>query len=178
MTCGRCFREIDAESAYCRFCGAATRGTTSRRLVRLPADGQIAGVCAGIAAYLDTDVTLVRLAWVILSVVPGLLIGGVIAYLGAWILIPEAAIGERSGYTGRRLVRSTTDARIAGVCGGVADYLGVDATVVRVLFVVLSIYPGAVIGGLIAYAIAWIVIPEVPLKPVAVPADHRRSSIF
>jgi len=42
----------------------------------------------------------------------------------------------------------------------VAEYLGIDRTIVRVAWVVLSIYPGAVIGGVIAYLIAWFIIPD------------------
>lgn len=47
-----------------------------RRLVRLPADGKVAGVCAGLAAYFEADVTLIRLVWVVLSIVPGGIVGG------------------------------------------------------------------------------------------------------
>jgi phage shock protein PspC (stress-responsive transcriptional regulator) len=49
-------------------------------------------VCGGIAEYLDADPTIVRLIWVALSVVPGGLVGGVIAYLLAWIIIPKASV--------------------------------------------------------------------------------------
>ena len=68
----------------------ATQGTP-RRLVRYSSAGRVAGVCAGIADYVDTDVTLVRLAWVVLSIVPGAFLGGLIAYLAAWIVMPDAA---------------------------------------------------------------------------------------
>jgi phage shock protein PspC (stress-responsive transcriptional regulator) len=61
--------------------------------------------------------------------------------------------------TGRRLRRSTQDRRIAGVCGGLAEYFGVDATAVRVAVVILAIYPGAVIFGVIAYVVAWVIVP-------------------
>jgi phage shock protein PspC (stress-responsive transcriptional regulator) len=60
-------------------------------------------------------------------------------------------------------VRSRSDRKIGGVCGGLAEYLGVDSTPLRLLWVVLSILPGAIAGGLIAYVIAWIVIPNPPL---------------
>ena len=54
MTCVKCQREIEAESSYCRHCGADVRNPASaRRLVRLPDDGRVAGVCAGLAAYFD-----------------------------------------------------------------------------------------------------------------------------
>jgi phage shock protein C len=140
-----------------------------RRLNRPRADRKIAGVCAGIANYFDVDVVLVRAAWVVFSIVPGALIGGVLAYLGAWLVMPEAA-EPATAPTGPRLTRSTTDKKIAGICGGIAEYFGVDSTLVRLLWVILSILCAAGIGGLIAYVVAWIVIPErydvVPSTPV------------
>ncbi len=163
MTCARCFKEIEDGSSFCRFCGAAasaTPRTTAPRLIRIPEEGQLGGVCAGLANYFDADVTLVRLAWVILSIVPGLLLGGVLVYAICWILLPVATREERHVYRGQRLTRSVTDRHVAGVCGGLAEYLGVDSTIVRVLAVVLGIYPGAIIGGAIAYVIGWMVIPE------------------
>ena len=132
---------------------------TIRRLIRSRTNGTIAGVCAGLAEYFDVDVVLVRAAWVVFSIVPGCVIGGVLAYLAAWLLIPEGADAV-SVPPGRRLTRSVTDKRIAGVCGGLAEYFGVDATAVRLLWVILSILGGAVIGGVIAYALAWLIIPR------------------
>jgi phage shock protein PspC (stress-responsive transcriptional regulator) len=129
-----------------------------RRLMRSRAEGKIAGVCAGLANYFDVDVVLVRTAWVVFSIVPGALIGGVLAYLAAWLLIPEAT-EPAAAPNGPRLTRSATDSRIAGVCGGLAEYFGVDVTPIRLLWVILSILCGAVIGGVIAYLVAWIIIP-------------------
>ena len=160
MTCSRCSRDVEVDSTYCRFCGAPVReGQSPRPLKRLPDEGRIAGVCAGIASYLDADPTLVRLAWVALSIVPGVLIGGLLGYVVAWLFLPEGQ-RENAGYSGKTLLRSTRDRTVGGVCGGIAEYLGVDSTMVRVLWVVLSIYPGAVIGGVLAYVIAWLVIPD------------------
>jgi phage shock protein PspC (stress-responsive transcriptional regulator) len=127
--------------------------------VRLPAEGRVAGVCAGIAAYLEVDVTIVRLAWVILSIFPGALIGGLVAYVGAWLIMPEGVTTPTTAARSR-LVRSATDRKIAGVCGGIAAYFAVDSTLVRVAVVILSIYPGAIICGIIAYLIAWFIIPS------------------
>jgi phage shock protein C len=159
VTCVKCQREIEPESSYCRFCGAAVRDTdTRRRFVRLPDDGKVAGVCAGLAAYFDADVTLVRLVWVTLSIIPGVLIGGLVAYIAAWFLMPIAGPQDHRAM-GRRLARSETDKQIGGVCGGLAEYFGVDSTIIRLAAVVLAIYPGAVIGGIIAYLIAWFIMP-------------------
>ena len=143
-----------------------------RRLTRSRTDGKIAGVCAGLADYFEVDVVLIRAAWVVLSIVPGAIVGGVLAYLGAWLVMPEAA-EPTSRPLGRRLTRSSADKKIAGICGGLAEYFGVDATPIRLLWVILSILCGAVIGGVIAYLIAWIVIPRAPeaVLPTAVPAS-------
>ena len=56
-------------------------------LVR-PRNGRtLAGVCAGIAAYLGLDVTLVRVTWAVVAVLTGG--AGVLAYLAAWVIIPD-----------------------------------------------------------------------------------------
>jgi phage shock protein C len=124
----------------------------------LPAEGRIAGVCAGLAEYFDVDVTVVRLAWIILTIFPGALIGGVLAYLAAWLIMPEGT--PMPGARPTCLARSASDRKIAGVCGGLAAYFGIDSTLVRLAVVILSIYPGAVIFGVLAYVIAWLVMPE------------------
>lgn len=57
----------------------------------------------------------------------------------------------------RRLTRSMTDKMIAGVCGGIAQYLNVDATLIRVIFLVLVL--AGIFPGVLAYIVAWIVMP-------------------
>jgi phage shock protein PspC (stress-responsive transcriptional regulator) len=138
-----------------------------RRLTRSKTNGKIAGVCAGIADYLEVDVVLIRAAWVVLSIVPGAVIGGLIAYLAAWLVMPEAT-EPATVSVGRRLTRSATDKKIAGICGGLAEYFGVDATAVRLLWCVLSILGGAIVGGVIAYLLAWFIIPQA--QAVVLPA--------
>jgi phage shock protein C len=59
----------------------------------------------------------------------------------------------------RRLYRSRTDHKLAGVCGGLAQYFNTDATLMRVLFVVLALLGGP---GLVIYLVLWIVVPEEP----------------
>ena len=136
--------------------------SSARRLYRNSATGRIAGVCSGLADYLDADVTLIRLAWVILSIVPGGIVGGVAAYVAAWIIMPDShAIGTASTTT-RRLTRSRTDRKVAGVCGGLAEYLSVDATAVRLAWAILTIVPGAIVLGVAAYLAAWFVMPDTP----------------
>ena len=57
----------------------------------------------------------------------------------------------------KRLMRSTTDRRIAGVCGGVAKYLNVDPTVVRIVFLLALLFGSL---GFWAYLIIWLAAPE------------------
>jgi len=59
----------------------------------------------------------------------------------------------------KRLYRSRTNRVIAGVCGGIAEYSNIDPTIVRLLWLLLSLIWGS---GIIAYIIAWIIIPEEP----------------
>jgi phage shock protein PspC (stress-responsive transcriptional regulator) len=62
----------------------------------------------------------------------------------------------------KQLTLSATDKKLGGVCGGIAEYLDVDTTVVRLVWVALSVVPGGFIGGVIAYLLAWIIIPKAP----------------
>jgi phage shock protein PspC (stress-responsive transcriptional regulator) len=58
----------------------------------------------------------------------------------------------------RRLVRSRNDRWLAGVCGGVAEYTGVDANLIRLVVVLGTIFG---FGSLfVAYVVAWILMPE------------------
>jgi phage shock protein C len=129
------------------------------RLSRMPAEGRIAGVCAGLAAHFDVDVAFVRLAWILLSIFPGGIVGGVVAYGAAWLIMPVDSAVAAPALPQRRLRRSTIDVRIAGVCAGIAEYLDVDPTVVRLVWVMLTIVPGAIVLGVLAYAAAWLIMP-------------------
>jgi phage shock protein PspC (stress-responsive transcriptional regulator) len=48
---------------------------------------------------------------------------------------------------------STTDKKLAGVCGGIADYMNIDATLVRAAFILIALFTGV---GLIAYLVLWL----------------------
>jgi phage shock protein C len=61
----------------------------------------------------------------------------------------------------KRLYLSQKDKKIAGICGGVAEYLDVDSTVVRLVSVILAVVTGF-FPLLIGYLIAWLIIPKEP----------------
>jgi phage shock protein C len=70
---------------------------------------------------------------------------------------PAASPPPTGPQAGRLLRRSSDDRLLAGVCGGLGRYLGVDPVLLRIAAVVLALANGL---GLIAYVIAWILIPE------------------
>ena len=59
----------------------------------------------------------------------------------------------------KRLYRSKKERMIAGVCGGIAEYFDVDPTLIRLLWVLVTIFTGFA-PGVIAYLIAWVIVPE------------------
>ena len=58
-----------------------------------------------------------------------------------------------------RIYRSKKDRMVAGVCGGIAEYFKIDPTIVRLLWVLVTIFSGFIFG-IIAYIIAAIIIPD------------------
>ena len=61
--------------------------------------------------------------------------------------------------SGKKLYKSSTDKKIAGVCGGIAEYFGIDSTLVRLGWVLFSLLGGS---GLLAYLIAALIMPDQP----------------
>jgi phage shock protein C len=70
----------------------------------------------------------------------------------------------------KRLERSATDCKIAGVCGGLAKYWDMDPTMVRLIWVLLVIFPVPFVPAVLGYFVAWIVMPKEQL-PIYVPAQ-------
>jgi phage shock protein C len=62
----------------------------------------------------------------------------------------------------RKLYRSRTQRMVAGVCGGLAEYFNLDATLMRVLFLVLAVVGGS---GLVIYLLMWIIVPDASKVP-------------
>jgi len=59
----------------------------------------------------------------------------------------------------KRIYRSKKDKAIAGVCGGIGEYLNIDSTIIRI-FWAASLFAGG--AGIVAYILCWIIIPENP----------------
>ena len=61
----------------------------------------------------------------------------------------------------KKLYRSNTDRKLSGVCGGFAEYFDLDPTIIRLLFIFLTLFGG---GGLLIYLICAVVIPKSPIQ--------------
>lgn len=74
----------------------------------------------------------------------------------------------------KKLYRSQSDKMIAGVCGGLADYIGMDPTLIRLAFLLLII---AGLSGFWLYLVCWIVIPLEPgTPPNSVEVNHKPAA--
>jgi phage shock protein C len=94
MFCTRCGIELKEQDKFCNECGTSTgRGApagaaTVDRLSRPMLDARLGGVCAGFARYFGLDVTLVRILWIALTVLP-VPFCGLVIYIVCWIVMPK-----------------------------------------------------------------------------------------
>ena len=103
MVCASCQKDIVAGSRFCYHCGARqpeapgagqpAAAMGPKRLMRSAVDKKLGGVCGGMAEYFDMDPTVVRIAWVLLTIFTGL---PLIAYFVFWIVMPEAPVRSSS----------------------------------------------------------------------------------
>ncbi len=149
----------------------AGAGTRASRLFRDENNKLLGGVCAGIANYFGIDKIIVRILFILgfgITFIP---------YLILWVAVPSSA-STIIGSVRKRLYRDPENKFIAGVCGGLSSYFGVNVWVPRVLFLIpfisfvtnwnhwgmfnlpnfvnLSFSPGSIL----IYIILWLVIPE------------------
>jgi phage shock protein C len=87
MYCNYCGKVIQDDAAVCAYCGKRVGASQARHKLLRPRQGRkVAGVCLGFSEYFDVDATLVRVIWLITAVMTGF---GFLAYLIAWIVMPE-----------------------------------------------------------------------------------------
>ena len=71
----------------------------------------------------------------------------------------------------KTLRKSATDKKISGVCGGIAEYFNIDATIVRIILVAFTLFGGS---GILVYIVAALIMPEaLPYDP---PTDDPPSN--
>lgn len=96
MFCTRCGNKLEPSSRFCPSCGASVAPAvnpladpflSAGKLTRPRANRMIAGVCAGFALHYGWDLNLVRVITALLIILTGV---GALAYIAAWVIIPEA----------------------------------------------------------------------------------------
>ena len=154
---------------------AAATADGPKRLFRDMANRKVAGVAAGLAAYFAVNPLWMRLGFLGLVFLPGILLRGifdyhgnldlpgfaVLAYIVLWIALPKnydvAPITPDTDTPYKKLFRDTDTGKVGGVGAGLAAYFGIDVTLVRVLLLASLLAGGF---GLMLYIILWIVLPE------------------
>ena len=136
-----------------------------KKLHRLPEGRKVAGVCAGLGEYFDLDPVFFRLFFLASLLFGGL---GALGYVLLWIMVPEKAGEQGEPRPAKRLHLSSADRKLAGVCGGLGEWLDIDPVLFRVAFIVLALMGGL---GILVYAVLWLLIP----RPSAVPAAGNPS---
>ncbi|MEY4761692.1 MAG: Phage shock protein, partial [Pseudomonadota bacterium] len=125
-------------------------GTPQRKLYRLKDGGsKLGGVCNGLAAYLDIDVVLLRVAFIALAVLSGGLF--LLVWFAMLFLVPiantdaeQAAARAAIKPPVHRIYRLPTEGMFGGVCAGLATYFDVEPVLVRIAFVGLSVFTGSI----------------------------------
>jgi phage shock protein PspC (stress-responsive transcriptional regulator) len=134
-----------------------------RKWQRFKRDRILGGVLGGLAWSLNVHPALPRVIALILIFgglpVAPLPILVIVAYIAAWLLLPEMPAGDEplTPPIIKGLYRPTGSRVLAGVCEGVAEYYRLDVSLVRVITVVLAFIGGL---GIIAYVAGWLLIPN------------------
>ncbi len=144
--------------------GAGLLPRRLRSLHRIRAGKQLAGVCTGIAAYADLDVSWVRLGFLAASV----LTAGIVAVLYillAFVLPITPTADSPVPQRDRRLERIREGQQIAGVCNGLAAYAEIDVNWVRALFLLATAVTAG--GFLLVYAALAFMLPIRAARPIS-----------
>lgn len=137
-----------------------------RKLHKSNREKIFSGVCGGIAEFVGISPTIVRTIFILSLLFGG---AGVWAYLIFMVILPkrdeqiidaEIVVDEieydETGKPFQKIRRSNKDSIIAGVCGGLSDYLKWDASIIRIAFVAMSFAGGI---GFALYLIFWLMFP-------------------
>ena len=133
--------------------GQASNNNSSKKLFRDHNRKILGGVCAGLGHYFNIDPVWPRLLFALL--VLGSYGGLFLVYIVLWIVLPVSSELEDEPSV-KKMYRSP-DKVIGGVANGVAAFFGVDVVIIRLLFVITTIFFGT---GLVIYIVLWIALPE------------------
>lgn len=124
----------------------------------LSSDKKFLGVCGGVADYLNVDPTLIRIGVVCLSLITAV-IPALIVYIVISFVFPQQPEGYTTVNTAKKLLKSSKNRKLSGVCGGLAEYFGIDATIIRLIFALCVLFIGY---GVMTYLVCLIMMPSEP----------------
>ncbi len=125
-----------------------------KKLYRTNKGQKIAGVCTGLGEHFDLDPVILRVLFLVCVPFGGI---GFLTYLIMWIVVPLKDSNVSGNKSGKRLYLSTSNKKVAGVCGGLGDFFDLDPTIFRVGSLVLVFVGGL---GALLYVVLWLVIPK------------------
>jgi phage shock protein PspC (stress-responsive transcriptional regulator) len=126
----------------------------SKKLFRDQKRKILGGVCAGLGNYFSIDPVWPRLLFALL--VLGTYGVFIVVYIVLWIVLPFSHDLEDESSV-KKMYRDPENKVVGGVAGGVAAFFGADVVLIRVLFVLGTIF---FLSGLVVYVILWIALPE------------------
>jgi phage shock protein PspC (stress-responsive transcriptional regulator) len=125
----------------------------ARRLLRDEKRKILGGVCSGMANYFNVDPVWIRLLFALTAFAYGITI---LVYIIMWIVVPGSADLDEPEI-GKKMFRDPEHKVVGGVSGGIAAYFGIDLVLVRLLFIIFTIFFGI---GFLIYIVLWIALPE------------------
>ena len=133
-----------------------------KRLYRSPVK-KVCGVCGGFADYFKVDPTVIRIATVLIAVYTAV-IPAVVVYFALTLVFPEAPENyyDYYGSNDAKKLYKGNEKTVSGVCSGIAEYLKVDVTIIRLAFVFFILCLGT---GVFAYIACAVLMPQKPEIP-------------
>lgn len=141
------------ESTKSRYSESTFTPPSNKRFFRDQKRKMLGGVCAGLGNYFNVDLVWIRLLFALLTLAWGVIL---VVYVVLWIVIPGSLELDEPEIN-KKLFRSSDSKVLGGVASGLSAYFAMDVVVMRLLFVILTIFGGI---GFIAYIVLWIVLPE------------------
>ena len=126
--------------------------------IYLSSDKKFLGVCGGVADYFNVDPTLIRIAVACLALYTAI-IPALVIYVVMSFVFPHQPEDYTNANTAKKLLKSSDNKKLSGVCAGLAKYFGIDATIVRLIFALCVLFIGF---GLTIYIVCLALMPSEP----------------
>ena len=124
--------------------------------IYISSDKKFLGLCGGLADYFKVDPTLIRIAVACIALYTAI-IPALVAYVVMSFVFPQQPEGYTTTEPAKKLMKSSDNKKIAGVCAGIAKYFGMDATIVRLIFALSLLIFGF---GLTIYIVCLVLMPS------------------